>query len=672
MSTSAATLNNPLRKLRQDLARKARHRRALVACILLLLAAISWLAAWLIRFEGALTKTDVEVVLLTLPLLVALRVLAFVGFDIERRPMRLASAPDMYAIVLAALLPSVVLLLLALTLLAPLGLSRSVILIDATLCPLLIMGFHSSRLLWQDLRGHTITDRQRAIVVGNGEDLRNVLRELRSDERFMPVAVLTGEEHSVGQLLHGVRVYQGLDRLAEQAARVNASAVCFAHPGLDRTDLHRLTAECNTLGLEFVLLRSYSRGASRSKTLMEEVGAEVLLQREEVSIDPASVRNLIAGRRVLVTGAGGSIGSELCRQIAAQDPAALFLVEYSENSLFFIAREVREINPGLKVVPLLVDITDYAVLLREFEEARPELVFHAAAHKHVVMMEQRPQAAIRNNVLGTGNVARAAAHAGAMRFINISTDKAVRPRAFMGLSKRLAEMVVQEMNRISDTQFVSVRFGNVAGSNGSAVQLFEKQIRRGGPVTVTDARATRFFMSIPEAVRLVLQAAVFASQGGVFILEMGKPVRIEELARTMIRLSGFRPGKDIPIRFTGLVAGEKMHEELNDEGEDIVSTPHPRLLFIRREESNSRETLLLDRLPRWQHLLFTGRHEEVLNELCDVWPNTTQITANIRGAIPAAAVEAPKASTASPDRRRREEGAERRRGAAVAQKQERN
>ena len=294
-------------------------------------------------------------------------------------------------------------------------------------------------------------------------------------------------------------------------------------------------------------------------------------------------------------------------------------MERSENNLFFINRELQLRYPKLNLHPLLVDITDHRVLSAEFNSARPDIVFHAAAHKHVGMMETRPQEAIRNNVLGTYNVAMAAARAGAERFINISTDKAVRPKSFMGLSKRLAETVIHEMNERFDTQFATVRFGNVAGSNGSVIPLFRQQIAQGGPVTVTDPRARRFFMSIPEAVRLVLQAAVFSQRGGILVLDMGKPLEIYELAKMMISLSGYLPHVDIPIEFTRLGSAEKMTEELQDEGEDLQPTDHSRVLSISPRKIEPLASML-QRIPRWQRLVDRGLVSELMDEVFEVWP----------------------------------------------------
>jgi FlaA1/EpsC-like NDP-sugar epimerase len=292
------------------------------------------------------------------------------------------------------------------------------------------------------------------------------------------------------------------------------------------------------------------------------------------------------------------------------------LVERSENGLFFIHREISQKMPGVEVRPVLLDITDEQAVRREFLKASPDIVFHAAAHKHVGMMQHWPAEAVKNNIIGTLTVARAAAAAGAERFVNISTDKAVRPKSFMGLSKRLAEGCVAEMNLGSRTQFVTVRFGNVAGSVGSVVQLFRQQIEAGGPVTVTDREARRYFMTIPEAVRLVLQAAVFSQSRGLFVLDMREPIEIQDLARTMISLAGYVPGEDIRIEFTRLGEAEKLTEELQDESERLVSTGHERVWRIAKTVA---DPSVAERALRWRELLAQGRPETVLDEVREQW-----------------------------------------------------
>ena len=598
--------------------------RIRTALYLALLSALSMVAAFWLRFDLSLHNEDWAQMGAALPLALACRIISFYYFRLDRRPLNTFSYADLPPIVGSVVASSALYGAFVLLLLPDLGFPRSVLVLDTFLLTAMICGLYSSARLLSEVRRRNSAGVRRVVVVGEGAAVLGVLRDVRASQRWVPVAVLTAEASRKGTELLGVRVAGTLSEMSQVVARSGADLICFVNPGLGRRRLLELTAQCRREDLDFVLLRSRNAVRESAQSWVDDVSIEVILQREEVEINLTAVEKFIRGRRVLVTGAGGSIGSELCRQIASFQPSALYLLERSENNLFFINREIRQQCPGLNVVPLLVDITDQVTLEREFDQVRPEIVFHAAAFKHVGMMEDRPQEAVRNNVVGTATVARAAARAGAERFINISTDKAVRPKSYMGLSKRLAEMAVQEMNQQASTSFVTVRFGNVAGSAGSVVQLFRQQIEQGGPVTVTDRDARRFFMSIPEAVRLVLQAAVFGESGGIFVLEMGTPVVIHELARTMISLAGYLPDVDIPIVFTGLGAAEKMSEELQDDDETTEATDHGRIHIIRKTKSGARVSLL-GKVERWRELISRGDTDQMLSELPEVWPATTQV-----------------------------------------------
>ena len=599
-------------------------RRIRTAIYLTLLSALSMATSFWLRFDLSLQNEDWAQMGAVLPLALACRTISFYYFRLDRRPLKTFSYADVPPIAGSVVASSALYGGFVIVLLPQLKFPRSVLVLDTFLLIAMICGLYSWARLVSEARRKSSPGIRRVVVVGEGAAVLGVLRDVRASQRWVPVAVLTAEASRKGTELLGVRVAGTLSEMSQVVARSGADLVCFVNPGLGRRRLLELTAQCRREDLDFVLLRSRNAVRESAQSWVDDVSIEVILQREEVEIDLTAVEKFIRGRRVLVTGAGGSIGSELCRQIASFQPAALYLLERSENNLFFINREIRQQCPGLNVVPLLVDITDQLTLEREFEEVRPEIVFHAAAFKHVGMMEDRPQEAVRNNVVGTATVARAAARAGAARFINISTDKAVRPKSYMGLSKRLAEMAVQEMNQQASTSFVTVRFGNVAGSAGSVVQLFRQQIEQGGPVTVTDRDARRFFMSIPEAVRLVLQAAVFGESGGIFVLEMGTPVLIHELARTMISLAGYLPDVDIPIVFTGLGAAEKMSEELQDDDETTEPTDHGRIHIIRKTKSGPRVSLLA-KIERWRELIRCGDTDQMLSELPEVWPATTQV-----------------------------------------------
>lgn len=346
---------------------------------------------------------------------------------------------------------------------------------------------------------------------------------------------------------------------------------------------------------------------------------EDLLSRELVRVDPEETRELVKDHVVLVTGAGGSIGSELSRQIASAGPRKLLLLDKSENGLFYANLEASEKLGAAKVKPLLADVLDRDRIRRLFHSERPQLVFHAAAHKHVAMMDLYPCEAIRNNAVGTRNVAEAALEFGASRFVNISTDKAVNPRNWMGLSKKITELCIQELSGRGVTRFSSVRFGNVAGSSGSVLRLFWERIQRREAIRVTDPRATRFFMSVPEAVHLILRAAALGTGGETFILEMGEPVNICELAKTMMLCSGLRPGRDLKIVFTGLQPGEKINEELWDDHEHPVVSGTDHVLAIR--EKDPRADGIGKNIARMEDLLARGVETDVLDYLYSLFPD---------------------------------------------------
>ncbi|HTZ98934.1 MAG TPA: polysaccharide biosynthesis protein [Candidatus Aquilonibacter sp.] len=360
---------------------------------------------------------------------------------------------------------------------------------------------------------------------------------------------------------------------------------------------------------------------------------EDLLQRDEIQVDAEETRRIVGGKTVLVTGAGGSIGSELCRQIAAAGPRQLLLVDKSENSLFYIHRETSERLDRMAVRPFLIDILDVGRMKRILRSEQPDIVFHAAAHKHVAMLEMHPEEAVRNNILGTRSLAEAALECGVARFVNISTDKAVNPRSYMGLSKKLSEMCIHQLALRAGssglnarpgtgaTKFSNVRFGNVAGSTGSVLRLFWDQIQKGGPVRVTDPRATRYFMSVREAVHLILRAAALGRGGETFVLDMGKPINIGELARTMTLFAGLRPNTDVRIEFMGLQKGEKISEELWEDGEQPALTESDRILVARGD--NGRRRGILEKICRMEELLRIQDRDGLLRYIRDTFPEFT-------------------------------------------------
>jgi FlaA1/EpsC-like NDP-sugar epimerase len=433
--------------------------------------------------------------------------------------------------------------------------------------------------------------RRPTAIIGSGGSAALLLREIQSRPGLGldVVCFIDDDRQKIGSTLHGIPVVGPRSRLSKLAASLGLEKVIIAMPKARPALLKEIVSEINSLGLEHDILPSFAQMLHGDVTVshLRPVEPSDLLGREEASLDEEGIGALLAGQSVMVTGAGGSIGSELCRQLAARCPEKIILVERSEPALFSIEQELRRTYPSVRLVPRAFDVRDEMQMTQLFCTELPNIVFQAAAHKHVPLMEEQPAEAFLNNVLGTAVVARLAKQHGTSKFILVSSDKAVKPSSVMGITKRLAEIVLQEM-QICDggsCRYAAVRFGNVLGSSGSVVPIFRRQIAEGGPVTVTDREATRYFMSIPEAVGLILQSA-WQSQGGeIFVLDMGEPIPIDFLARQMIELSGFKPEQDIRIIYTGLRPGEKLHEESVGHWETAESSAHPRVKVIRRRTS---------------------------------------------------------------------------------------
>jgi len=434
----------------------------------------------------------------------------------------------------------------------------------------------------------TITSRKRTLVIGAGQAGRSLVRQLYGSpfHELKPVAFADDDPKNMRFVIRGIEVVGTTANLESIVEKYKIEAIVLAIPSLSQNRRIELITEakkvCNDVQtlpmIEELVTGKISVNAIR------DVSIEDLLGREPVELDVSGIKSEIEGRTVLVTGAGGSIGSEICRQIIQFNPTTIILLGHGENSIYLIERELRSLNISINLIPIIADIQDRDRLVDIFSGYQPEVVFHAAAHKHVPLMEANPYESVKNNVYGTKNVAEVSDQFNVERFVMISTDKAVNPTNVMGSTKRIAEMVVQDLGRRSLTKFAVVRFGNVLGSRGSVIPLFKSQIASGGPVTVTHPEMTRFFMTIPEASRLVIQAGILADGGEVFVLDMGEPVKIVDLAKNMIELSGFTE-EEMPIIFSGIRPGEKMYEELLKEGEVDPQAISPGI-FVGKSSNN--------------------------------------------------------------------------------------
>ncbi len=429
-----------------------------------------------------------------------------------------------------------------------------------------------------------VLKKKRALLAGAGRTGATLVREIagRGDSELEIWGFVDDDARLKGGLVSGFKVLGPTDDLPRFIDEIGVEEVVITLDNASGKEIRRIVDLCSALGVKTQIVPSldeFARGKVAISRL-RDVQIDDILGREQVILDSANLAGLLSEKTVLVTGAGGSIGSELVRQIANFTPKSLLLLERAEYAMFEITSELSEIElQQTNIVPLIADVCDLDRVRQIFSDYRPDVVFHAAAHKHVSLMEGNVAEAVKNNAIATSDLGRLAGESGVTHFVLISTDKAVNPTSVMGASKRLGEIAVQDLNRRYDTKFVAVRFGNVLGSAGSVVPIFKKQIRKGGPVKVTDAEMTRYFMTIPEASQLVLQAAALGSGGEIFVLDMGEPVKILDLAKDMIRLSGLIPFEDIDIVFTGVRQGEKLFEELEMTGEDLERTRHPKIFI---------------------------------------------------------------------------------------------
>ena len=460
------------------------------------------------------------------------------------------------------------------------------------------------------------------LIIGAGMGAREIIIAIKNNmrDKYNIVGIIDDDISKINHYILGIKVLGTRYDIPKIAKEKNVDLIFFAINKIDAVSRKKILEICQETGVKTRVLPTTleviaKQGAMNS---LRDVQIEDLLGRDPVHLDNKNINSLIKNKTVLVTGGGGSIGSELCRQIVKYDPKRLVILDIYENNLYDIEMELRAEYPKLNLEAIVASVRDKARLNNVFETYKPEIVFHAAAHKHVPLMEKSPLEAIHNNVFGTYNVVNCADEYGVEKFVLISTDKAVNPTNIMGASKRVCEMIVQAKNKVSKTEYVAVRFGNVLGSNGSVIPLFKKQIERGGPVTVTHKDITRFFMTIPEAVQLILQAVTYAKGGEIFVLDMGEPVKIYDLAVSLIKLLGYEPNVDIPIEITGLRPGEKLYEEILMSEEGLTSTKHDKIFISKPMHMEMTE--LEEKLELLKELEYNGKYsnENIKNTMKEV------------------------------------------------------
>jgi FlaA1/EpsC-like NDP-sugar epimerase len=554
--------------------------------------------AYLLRFEGHIPLQEWGKFNATLPYILIFKLIIFMTMGLYRGMWRYTSLVDLINVLKATATSSGVITLAILFIYRFEGFPRSVFILDWILSIILIGGIRVAIrfLLSEKERGlHFLFHspfspreaaklQKRLLIIGAGDAGEKMLREIRDNHRlnYEVVGFLDDNPKKRGMKIHGVPVLGPVPKIHNLAFDAEMDEILIATPSATTKQMRRIIEACEATGLKSRTTPGIGElidGKVSFKTI-REVSFEDLLGRDPVSLEMKSIGNYLTDKVVFVSGAGGSIGSELCRQIVQFQPKNLILFDKTENSLFHIDMEFRQRFPKISITSILGDVKYRNCLNRHFADYKPQVVFHAAAYKHVPIVELNPWEAIYNNIIGTRNIVEASHHFGVERFIMVSTDKAVRPANVMGATKRVAEMITS-CHASNPTRFVSVRFGNVIGSEGSVIHLFKKQIERLGPVTITHPEISRYFMTIPEASKLILQAAAMGEGGEIFILDMGTPIKIADMARDLIRRSGFKPGVDIEVKFIGLRPGEKLHEELITEGEGIVRTPHGKIFVLK-------------------------------------------------------------------------------------------
>ena len=601
---------------------KIRNRHLFVADTLSVIAAT--FIAFLVRFEDAeWIRQNLRLVGLYLAFSVPLRLAVFFVAGMYRRLWRHASVGELKPILLAGLGGGLVcsaigIFLLPVTGLTPTRVPFSVVFIDTLLTAALIA---LPRLVARINRGGYMRRRRddtgkRVLIAGAGDAGKLVVRELFASTQLglEPIGFVDSDATKHGHMLAGLPVFGPLAHIPEIVERFGVAEIIIAMPSAPGTVIRQVVRAALSCGIPTRTVPSLPEIISRqgNATGLREVEIQDLLRRDAVETDLAAVAELATSETVLITGAGGSIGSELCRQLARLAPSRLILLGHGENSIFDIFQELSLTFPDVEIIPVIADIRDRGRIFYVFGQYRPHAVFHAAAHKHVPLMEDNVLEAVTNNVAGTRNVVDAAIEVNVQHFVLVSTDKAVRPTSVMGATKRIAEQLVQHAATKHHRNFVSVRFGNVLGSRGSVVPTFLRQIRAGGPVTVTHPEMRRYFMTIPEAVQLVLQAGALGRGGEVFVLDMGEQIRVVDIATDLIRLSGLEVGADIEIKFTGVRPGEKLYEEMFFTAENVLPTDHPKVL-------RARNGLLADgvikRISALTNATDAGRPEDEIRKL---------------------------------------------------------
>jgi FlaA1/EpsC-like NDP-sugar epimerase len=568
-----------------------------------ILFALALVAAYLVRFEFYISPDYQKQITTLLPFVIIINLLAFNYFGLYRGMWRYTSMADLWRLLQSSLVSIMVTAFFFIYFFEVQGLSRAVFLLNGTFTFLFAGAFRVGIRYFYSLEARkgdtawcwpfkktTLPIQRRTIIIGAGDAGEKLLREIFDNSQidYQIVGFLDDDPKKQGRSIHGIRVLGAVNNLSQVVEAQGISEVLIAIPSANGADMRRIMQTCKKSVVHYKTIPGLGEiidGRVSIKAL-RDVNYEDLLGRAPVRLNNEDIHSFLNDRVVLVTGGGGSIGSELCRQVVTFQPRSLILLDASETNLFEIQMRLQHELHYRNYHPILGQVQDRLFMDKVFRKYRPDVVLHAAAYKHVPILEKQPWKAVDNNILGSQVTMEIAVQYGVAHFVLVSTDKAVRPTNVMGASKRVSELLLQSFQG-NCTQFVAVRFGNVVGSSGSVVPLFRRQIEKGGPVTVTHPEVTRYFMTIPEASQLILQSVCLGKNGGIFVLKMGRPVKIVEMAKDLIHLSGKEPEKDIKIIFTGLREGEKLYEELLTEGEDIIATKHEKIMWLRSSNGHN-------------------------------------------------------------------------------------
>lgn len=557
-------------------------------------------------------------------IIIAVKLLSFILFGIYRKIWKYASLRDFLTIVLSLASSSAVMVVIFYIIEAP-YFPRSILVIDFLLSVILIVGSRFSVRMFNEIEFGKINIRKkRTLIVGAGDAGELIVREItrQRDSEYIPVGFLDDDKTKVGRQIHGIKVFGRTDEIKKYINKLAVDEIIIAIPSASGAVRKNITFKAKEAGVICKTLPTLYEIIDGKAHLyqLRDIRIEDILGRKPVEINYSQLLGQLKGKPILITGAGGSIGSELCRQVIRFKPSNLILVDHSENNIFLIEQELSTKLNYQHAIPIVADIRDIPSIKGVFKKYKPEIVFHAAAYKHVPLMQLNPEAALQNNFLGTRALVKLSISSNVKKFVMLSTDKAVKPSNIMGISKLLSEKYLQLLSKVKSTSFIIVRFGNVLGSEGSVVPIFRKQIENGGPVIVTHPKMTRFFMTITEASQLVIQACVMGNGGEVYVLDMGEPISILELAKNMIKLYGLEPGKDIKIDFSGVRRGEKFTEELADSNEKLKATKFSSIFMTENKKEQDKEKVL--------NLLFNIEKEIQLYDYKNLFKDLKKVVPN--------------------------------------------